>query len=171
MEKLRLPLMIVLLATALAGGVLLILRQNTSSCPVEIMLPTPSVEVAVYVSGEVQSPGNYILSESSRVADAVEAAGGFVAEADRSAINMARVLRDGDHIHIYKAGESTQLININTAESWLLEALPGIGETTANVILEYRLQEGPFDSIEDLKKVKGIGDSTFEKLRDKITVY
>ena len=163
--------MIILLAAIVAGVVMLILRQNTSSCPVEIILPSPSLEIEVYVSGEVQKPGNYVLSESSHINDAIEAASGFAAEADRSAINLARTLRDGDHIHVYKKEESAQLIDINTAEVWLLEALPGIGESTAKTIIEYRSQEGPFDSIDDLKKVKGIGNSTFEKLQDKITVY
>ena len=171
MERFRLPLIVILLAAIIAGGVMLVIRQNTSSCPVEIVLPALSEEIKVYVSGEVQRPGNYVLSEGSRIDDAIEAAGGFAPAADRSALNLAGMLRDGARIHVYKTGESTQLININTAPVWLLTALPGIGEATAEAIVEYRSQEGSFDSVDDLKKVKGIGDSTFEKLQDKITVY
>ncbi len=171
MEKLRVPIIVLLLIAIAAGAAVFVLRQNTSSCPVEITLPTPSEEIEIYVSGEVQSPGNYTLRESSRIADAIEAAGGFTADADQSGINLARPLRDGDKVQVYTIGETSQLININTAETWLLEALPGIGESTAQAIIEYRTENGPFESTGDLKKIKGIGDSTFAKLKDKITVY
>ena len=150
---------------------MLILRQNTSSCPVEIILPTPSEEIEVYVSGEVQRPGVYVLNESARMDDAIEAAGGFTSEADQSAVNLAGILRDGDQVRVYRIDESSALININTADAWLLEALPGIGPSTAEAIIEHRTANGPFESINDLKEVKGIGASTLEKLAGKITVH
>ncbi|MBT9163708.1 MAG: ComE operon protein 1 [Chloroflexi bacterium] len=68
-------------------------------------------------------------------------------------------------------GEAPQRININTADAWLLQALPGIGEVWAERIIKYRTEHGPFESIEDLKKVPDFRDSTFEKLKDKITVH
>ncbi len=171
MEKLRLPIIIILLIAIASGATAFILQQNTSSCPVEIVLPTPSSEIEVYVSGEVQIPGNYILDESARIADAIKAAGDFTVDADQSTINLAGMLRNGFHVHVYEEGEAQQRININTAEAWLLDALPGIGDATAQIIIEYRTENGPFENIEDLKNVKGIGDSSFAKLEDKITVY
>ena len=171
MNRLRIPIILVLLVVVIVGGVMLIFRQNTSSSAVEIILPTPSGEKEVYVSGEVQNPGVYFLNESARVDDAIDAAGGFTTEADQSAVNLAGMLRDGAQIHVYKIGESSARININTAEAWLLEALPGIGPSTAEAIIEYRSTNGPFESIDGVKEVKGIGDSTFEKIADKITVH
>lgn len=170
MEKLRIPIVSILLIVALAGGIAFVLKQNTASYPIEIELSEPSQEIEVYITGSVQSPGMYTLTEGTHVADAIEAAGGFTSEADKSAINLARKLRDGDKVYAPKQGESSQRININRANSWLLDALPGIGPATAEKIIDYRFQNGPFRSKEDLMKVKGIGDSTFEKLEDKITV-
>ncbi len=171
MQKLRVPIILILMVAIAAGATVFILRQNTSGNSIEILLPPPSTEIEIYISGEVKYPGNYILDEGARVADAIEAAGGFTADADQSAINLAHTLRDGEHINIYKFGESSQRININTAEVWLLDALPGIGEATAQAIIEYRTENGRFSEIEELKNIKGIGDSAFEKLQDKITVY
>ncbi len=170
MVKLRTPIILALLAVILAGGITLILKQNTSSCPVEIELPTPSEEIGVYVSGEVRNPGMYTLKESARTADAIEAAGGFTTDADESAVNLAGILRDGDQVYACKVGESSMRININTADTWLLEALPGIGPATAEAIIGYRIENGPFVTIDDLKSVKGIGDSALEKIEGKITV-
>ena len=171
MEKLRTPIILALLIAILAGGVVFFLRQNTASYPIEITLPPLSEEIEIHVSGEVQNPGIYTLNEGARVADAIGAAGGFAPDADQSAINLARNLRDGAQVHVPKTGESSQRININTADVWLLDALPGIGETLAERIIEYRIQNGPFESIDDLQKVKGISTSTFEKIKDKITVH
>ena len=170
MERFRTPIIIALLIAISAGGITFLLRQNTTSCPIEIVLPPPSQEIEVYVSGEVQNPGVFILSEGARVADALRAAGGLTTDADQSAINQARKLRDGVQVHVPQMGESSQRININTADVWLLDALPGIGETLAERIIEFRIENGPFESIDDLKKVKGIRKATFEKIEDKITV-
>lgn len=170
MEKLRIPIVSILLIATLAGGVAFILKHNTASYPIEIKLPKPSQEIEVYVTGSVQSPGTYTLTEGARVADAIESAGGLTPKADKSAINLARRLRDGDKVYVPKQGESSQLININKADPWLLEALPGIGPATAKKIINYRFENGPFQSKKALMKVKGIGSATFEKLKDKITV-
>jgi competence protein ComEA len=104
------------------------------------------------------------------VGDAVEAAGGFTSAADCGSVNLAGTLRDGEQVHIYKLGEAPQRININTAEAWLLEALPGIGEALAQKIIDYRTVNGPFQQIEDLMNVDGIGLSVFDKVKDKIAV-
>jgi len=169
-ERLRLPIIIILLSAIIAGAVIFILRQNISGTSVEILLPPPSSEITVYVSGEVQNPGMHVLPEESRLEDALAAAGGITSEADESCLNLARNLRDGDQVRVYRVGESSQLINLNTAEAWLLDALPGIGENTAQRIISYREENGPFETTDDLKKVKGIGESTFIKLEGMITV-
>ncbi len=171
MQRLRIPIILILMVAIAAGATFFILKHNTSSHSIEIILPPPSCEIEVYVSGEVKFPGNYILDEGARVTDAIEAAGGFTPEADHSAINMAGALRNEAHVNVYRIGEASQRININTAEAWLLDALPGIGEATAQAIIEYRTENGQFEEIADLKNIKGIGDSTFEKLQDKVTVY
>lgn len=170
MDKLRLPIIILLLVVIAIGVSVFIIRQNTSSSDIKISLPAPSTPIEIYISGEVNNPGRYALTENSIVAEAIEAAGGYTARADRTAINELRTIREGDQIIVYKEGESIQLININTAEPWLLDALPGIGEATAQAIVQYRNENGSFATIEELKAIKGIGDSTFLKIQDKISV-
>lgn len=170
MNKLRFAIVIVLLIAIIVGVSVFIIRQNTSSSDIEITLPPPSAQMEVYISGEVNAPGRYTLTENATVVDAIEAAGGYTAQADRSEINEFRTLTTGSQVIIYKEGESRQLININTAEPWLLDALPGIGEVTAQAIVDYRTQNGPFATIEEIKIINGIGDSAFEKLQDKISV-
>jgi len=143
------------------------------------------------VAGAVVRPGVYSLDENSRVEDAVDAAGGFVIEADKNALNLAAHLEDGERLDIpYVAGfipdessgfvvitEGTpsplageELVNINTASLEELEKLPGIGPTIAQRIITYREDNGPFGSIEDLDNVTGIGESIMGAVRDLITV-
>lgn len=170
MEKVKIAIIITLLIAITVGVSVFIIRQNISGSSIEVTLPTPLTEIEVYVSGEINIPGQYTLPEDSKVADAIEAAGGYTTQAEQSAVNESRTLRTEDHVIVYKNGESIQRININTAEPWLLDALPGIGEATARAIVEYRIENGPFAAIEELKEINGIGDSTFIKLEDKITV-
>ena len=169
LERYRTPLIGFLLVLILIGGAVLLYRQTFSSST-EIVISPPSRGIYVYVEGEVVSPGVYELQQGDLVRDAIEAAGGFTSEADRSSINLAAALRDGEQVHVYEVGEAPQRININTAGSWLLKALPGIGETLAQRIIDYRTANGHFLSIEDLMNVEGIGSSVFEKIKDKITV-
>ena len=119
--------------------------------------------------------------------DAISAAGGFLAEADKEFINLARILDDGEMLEIPYAdgfspviptpvqeiitsGSETDLININTASSFELESLPGIGSVAAGKIIAYREENGPFFSIEDIINVTGIGPGTYERIKDLITV-
>jgi competence protein ComEA len=150
--------------------------------------PVPTEKpIVVQVTGAVPRPGVYALAQGSRVQDAISAAGGFLAEADKTGINLARALDDGEQLDIpYVEGaspvildaptaigaapSSAELVNINTASSAELDTLPGIGPTTAQKIIDYRQQNGPFLSIEDIVNVSGIGPGTYEKLKDLITV-
>ena len=148
--------------------------------------------IFVYVSGAVNNPCVCELDEGSRVVDAIKAAGGFADDAATDALNLARVLVDGEQIDVptleeqaaaEEAGvslstsstedstaDSAELININTATAEELETLPGIGEVTAANIIADREANGPFESIKDITRVSGIGDKKFEAIADLICV-
>lgn len=143
--------------------------------------PAPVEQVIVYISGAVRAPDVYQLPAGARVKDLLIAAGGFADDADSDNVNLARPLVDGEHVHIPHYGEApaaeaaegseaAPLININTASADELEALPGVGQVSAQRIVEYRAANGPFTSVEDLKKVKGIGPSLFAKIAELVTV-
>ncbi len=136
-------------------------------------------QIAVYVVGEVVHPGVYLLPEGSRLQQAVEAAGGFTASADMIAVNLAMKLVDGMKVYVpprvYKdtvrtTGGNNTLINVNMASLSELEGIPGIGPVLARRIVEYREQNGPFTTYEDLLKVQGIGEKTLEKIKPFIQV-
>ncbi len=134
-------------------------------------------EITVYVTGAINKPGVVTVREGARMADAVKACGGLLPTADGEKVNMAQVLKDGQQVRVpeKQAGSSAlpantgkAPININTASAEELDALPGIGPAMAKRIIEYRETEGAFTAIEDIKKVKGIGEAKFEKMKDKI---
>ena len=151
-----------------------------------ILRPAPTEKpVIVYITGAVPRPGVYALPKNARVQDAISAAGGFLAEAEKSQINLAAILEDGEKLDIpFLEGASpvlatpvpdvvsstTELINLNTASGAELEALPGIGPTTAQKIIDYHEQNGPFLNAEDIINVSGIGPGTYERIKDLITV-
>ena len=168
--KVQTVIALLLVISIIAGGIVLVFELNRDSYAIDISLPALSVDIEVHISGEVQNPGLYLLPEEARMADLVVAAGGLTTAADSTAVNPAAILRDGAQIHVPTEGESVQKININTAEAWLLDALPGIGETLAERIVWFRVENGPFSCIDDLKNVEGIRQSTIEKIRDKIAL-
>jgi len=139
--------------------------------------------VVVHVCGAVMQPGVYELEKGSRIAQAVDMAGGFAEDADESYVNLAELLTDGTQIYIptkeealvlkqesQEMGNSSGKVNINTADKALLCTLPGIGETRATDIIAYRQKNGGFSSIEDIMKVSGIKEAGFQKIKDKIVV-
>ena len=140
-----------------------------------------SSEVYVHVTGQVVSPGVYSLPSGSRVLDAVDSAGGFADDADRQAVNLAAYLVDAQKIYIPAVDEQVSvgatslqedgLIDLNTATEAELDQLPSIGPVTAGSIIQYRTENGPFSSCEELLDVPGIGDVTFSQIRDLVTVY
>jgi len=170
LERYRAFIIVLLIAVILSGVAVFLYRQTSLPHSEEIAILPPSPQIYIYIEGEVVNPGAYTLLTGDHIADAVEAAGGFTLDADRSSANLAATLRDGEQIHIYKLGDVPQKININTAEAWLLESLPGIGETLAQRIVDYRVANGYFQSIDDLKGVDGIGPAAFDKVKDKIAV-
>lgn len=140
--------------------------------------------VYVHVSGAVVAPGLYELPEDSRVAAAIEAAGGFAEDAATDGVNLARVVSDGEQIAVPTMEEQaasgseatgaatggSSLVNINTASASELDTLPDIGPSTAEKIIADREANGPFASIEDLKRVSGIGDKKYAQLESLICV-
>ncbi len=135
--------------------------------------PTPGM-VNVYVSGAVATPGVYALPEGSRVVAAVAAAGGFMPGAERDRINLAELLQDGEQIDVPGIIDTGHInagrVNINTATAEEFDALPGIGATTAQAIVDYRLNNGPFAVIQDIQNVPGVGPATYALIKDYISV-
>ena len=130
-----------------------------------------------YITGAVVSPGLYELEGSATVGDVIKLAGGLLPYADVESINMAKSVTGGDHIHVvfnFHGNPEALLrgnkININTANISELKQITGIGESTANKIVDYRENVGKFKKIEDIKEVKGIGDAKYESLKNKITI-
>lgn len=152
--------------------------------------PLPPEEekmITVYITGAVNNPGVYTLAEGSRVFHVLEKAGGQTEDADLESVNLAQPLYDGQPVFIPRSGDrdnplsgggapavstlSTAKVNINTADKAQLETLPGIGSVKAQNIINYRQENGPFQRIEDLVNVNGIGEKTLEGMKDLITIY
>jgi len=145
-----------------------------------------SRKIKVYIVGAVRYPGVIEVEEGSRLIDVLELAGGALENADLERVNLALKVQDEGMYKIPRIGEELsepsftvlgatsyqgqQKVNINTADEATLDTLPGIGPSKAKRIIEYREQNGPFKSIEELKNVSGIGEKTFEQLKDLITV-
>ncbi len=148
-------------------------------------------KIWVDVEGAVKTPGVYELDKSSRVFEAVEAAGGFTEEADTAWLNQAAVVTDGQKIQVYTREETKEMeeqgrepvsrsdvleeqkegkINLNRASLEELQEIPGIGEVRAQAIVDYREEAGAFGSIEEIQQVPGIKGKTFEKIEEYITV-
>lgn len=126
------------------------------------------------------APGLYELPEGSRVADAIEVAGGARRNADLDALNLAQVLTDGMKVDVITKGsnaasidastETDALVSINSADATTLETIPGVGPVTAAAIIEYRDRLGGFGAIDDLIEVTGIGPATLEALRPYVSL-
>ena len=151
-------------------------------------------EIILHIIGAVKNPGIVKIKEGSRIVDVIEAAGGITEDADVSKINLAYIVEDGQKIFIpsitdeiteeteYVTSESGDniivddnkgenvMVNINKATQTELETLPGIGPAMALRIIEHREENGNFENIEEIKNVKGIGDSKFENIKNNICV-
>jgi len=138
--------------------------------------------IFVHILGEVSEPGLYELREGDRAVDVVAAAGGFTDDADQGQLNLARLVTDGEQIVVPKVGEApapgstvapgvdaSGKISLNAADASQLEELPQIGPALAERIIAWRDENGGFTAVEDLLSVPGIGDKTFDGLRDLVT--
>lgn len=157
--------------------------QELAALPEEIEITQK--KISVYVSGQVKTPAvvTFEDSENLKTVDAVNAAGGLTEFADTENINLAEPIFDGQHIHIPTkkiiirevapakniSDSGGDLININTADETELQKIRGVGPAIAQRIIDYREQNGNFKTIEDIKKVRGIGEKTFAKFKDFIT--
>lgn len=147
----------------IAGGIAIIVR-NHENPGIEISLaPERTIAGQIYVGGEVNNPGYYPLYDGDSFEDVIRAAGGVKDGADLSKIELA--------VAPAEAGQTSQKINVNRAEAWLLEALPGVGESRAGAIIAYRQQNGLFHDISELLNVPGFGDANFKLVKDLITVH
>lgn len=148
--------------------------------PTTVAANAPVVEqtVTIHVAGEVRSPGLVQVGESARVADVVAAAGGSTRRADLSGVNLAAPVRDGEQVVIPRidddsGGDSGAVasdgrVRINVASAGELESLPGVGPVLAGRIAAYRDEHGPFEAVEDLLSVPGIGEGKLATLRDSV---
>jgi competence protein ComEA len=170
-----LPKPVAIAASSPAGGA-------DAAAPAAGASPT-GPPIIVDVAGWVRDPGVYEFAQGDRVIDAVERAGGARPNAELSGLNLAAPLTDGTQVVVPKAGAAAAgatgsaggataggLLNINTASAADFESLSGIGEVLAAAIVDYRTENGPFASVDDLEDVSGIGPATLEEIRDQITV-
>ncbi|WP_373898922.1 helix-hairpin-helix domain-containing protein [Haloimpatiens sp. FM7315] len=156
-------------------------------------LESSSDTIVVDIKGAVNKPGVYNLKKDGRVKDLIEIASGFTKDADINRMHMSKKLKDEDLIYVYKIGEKENLdlnrtlevsrntssynndsdgkkVNLNTASIEELKTLPGVGDVTANKIIEFREKNGGFKSLEDLLKIDRIGEKTLKKFRDKVEI-
>ena len=187
------PLLIglLVLVIALAALGLPILRATDDSRAVDEFIPnvalTPTtavgstgVDVVVHVSGAVVSPGVYSVPATARVIDAIEGAGGATTEADLDQLNLAAVVGDGQQIRVPMKGEvlpsaplggaAAAPVDLNHADVVALQSLKGIGPATAEAIVTFREQNGPFRSVDDLLDVPGIGPAKLSAIVDDVVV-
>lgn len=144
--------------------------------------PVPADVVVLHVHGAVGEPGIVELPLGSRVVDAIAAARGPADDADLGAVNLARVVVDGEQLYVPRLGEAPPptvsgsgpdaqgRVNINTADAAALETLAGVGPALAARIIAWREQNGPFRSVDELTAVSGIGPKTLDGMRDQVTV-
>ena len=170
------------IAALLALGVLLIAMQQTrGGAPIEVKLHDPPAAdgvVKVYITGAVARPGIYQVQAGDRYGDALALAGGPTEDAEPLAVNMARRVRDEDHIHVPRHGEAAlgalasgeAAVHLNTATLAQLEALPGIGPVRAQKIVESRVKDGVFTRPEELVQRKLMPQSMFDSVRERLQV-
>jgi competence protein ComEA len=170
-------------AVVVVLSIFIVIRGNTDEItpPPVVIEQVQAPQIFVDVTGAVNTPGVYTLTASSRVIDAIKAAGGSTPGADLSTINLARVLADGEQIYVDAAVTNSKgvrvsttkrsgPININRATVGDFDSLDGIGPVIANRIVSYRKTHGPFITVEDLQKVSGIGAAKFAQIKSKIRV-
>ena len=172
----------------LLGGLLFLVTSQPRGQAIPL-IPAPSpIPLTIYITGAVAQPGLYSLPPSCRVSDAIHAAGGFLPDADSTSLNLAAPLKDGQHIRVPQINTNTPPegeavtqpaanraipefpINLNTANQVELESLPEIGPALALAIIQYRDENGPFETVEEIQKVPGIGPAIYAAIKELITV-
>lgn len=180
-------LLTAVLILAIASGTAVFLFRRPEPVAITIIPPGPTATplpsptpgpITVYVTGAVARPQIMVsLPYGSRAIDAIEAAGGFTADADRVRVNQAQLLRDGDQVHVFALQETNAapeivlatpsdsgIVYVNSASQAELESLPRVGPELARRIIAYREEHGPFTTLDDLLAVSGIGPSLLEAI-------
>jgi len=155
-------IIILLVAIITVGGTVAWARYSPAH-PIEIsILPTEELQGEIYIGGAISNPGFYPFTSEDSLEAIIQAGGGITGSADLSQLEL----------YVPQVGEEEQpqQIDLNRAEAWLLEALPGIGEVRALAIIDYRELNGLFSNINELTKVRGIGTTTYEEIERLITV-
>lgn len=173
-----------------AGNPAVTRKEPESRAQKETVPEDPAV-ICVFVCGAVQSPGVYELETGARVYEAILHAGGFREDADTQWLNQAEPVLDGQKLYVFTKEETAKLvwhgdsaagtgqtdrsltdgkINLNTADRDALMTLPGIGESKADAILQYREDHGGFSSLEEIQEIPGIKSAVFSKIKDQITI-
>ena len=156
-------LIIILLVVIIAIGGIVAWSRYSRSQPIEIsMSPSQELQGEIYIGGAAANPGFYPLKAGDSIESLIQAAGGTTGSADFTGLKL--------YIPQIAEEEPPQKVDINRAEAWLLQALPGIGEVRAQAIIDYRQQNERFHSIDELTKVEGIGVTTYERIKHLITV-
>ncbi|CAM4060816.1 ComEA family DNA-binding protein [Kibdelosporangium persicum] len=186
LKNLRLPVVVtatVVIAACATIGILVAQPDKEVPPPLPAAVVTTNTSTAtgrivVSVVGRVPRPGLVTLPEGARVADAVHAAGG-ASDLDTLALNMARRLSDGEQIYVGippppEAAPAPQSkpakIDLNTATAAQLDSLPGVGAVTAQRIIDWRTERGPFTAVDQLRNIDGIGETRYSRLKDLVTV-
>jgi competence protein ComEA len=154
---------------------------SPATWPTDAGLPTSTSEslITVHVAGHVRRPGLVAISEGSRVADAIAAAGGLMPGARAESVNLAAPVADGERVVVSGPGEASETnisegsegkLHLNAATAAELDALPGVGPVIAQRIVTFRDENGPFGSVDDLLDVPGIGEAKLADLRDRVQV-
>lgn len=189
MTRIAIVLGAIIIGVVAVGAVLLV-YDDLSAPPIIIADPDPGRLIAVEIAGAVATPGVYELPAEARVVDVVGAAGGTTADADLGSVNLARRVRDEDRLVIPSrqpapptstttttsdepgpttAAGQPNLVNINTASVAELDGLPGIGPAIAQRVVDYRTEQGPFQTVDELARVNGISSAMVDELRSGIT--
>lgn len=155
-----LAVFLIILLIGISSSILFFRRDKGQELTI-ISPPQPSFSGQIFVSGAVANPGSFSLAPDDTIQNLVEASGGVLQTADMQALQL--------NIPSSLIVTEAQKIDINRADLWLLQALPGIGEIKAQAILDYRQQKGYFHNIEELTKVPGISDSIYAKIKNFIT--
>lgn len=180
------PFLAGLFVGLLSTALLLLLTSEPRGTPIELLPPPTAQPVRVHVSGAVQQPGVYELEPGSIIQTALSAAGGAREDAVLAALNLAQPLQDGSKVYVPGEDDLTeslqslvatpasaqdgQRLRLNEASLAELEQLPGIGPSLAQAILQYRDENGPFQSVDQLQDVPGIGPAKLSAVEDLVQV-
>ena len=183
-KRIRLALATLAGLAALVGGALWPSDTQTESFSSkprasQSALPPLVVSSFVHVTGRVVHPGVYPVKPGARLFEVIALAGGFSAKADKSSVNLARVVEDGEQIFVSPLGaigapgvqsESSKTLNLNRASATELESLPGVGPKLAGRIIDWRTANGGFAHLADLLEVGGIGDKLYASIKPMVTL-